>query len=293
MTLPLLFGTPFVVFGAGVKPLRTQYGRRSVPFFLRRASFVSVRDEDSRNILQELGVSGVELTADSAFFAKPAEPRVIDELLAAFGISGQESLLVVAPRLLSTERRRLYLEERMEPDLIRATPAKLAAAIDRLAPRFERVVLMAMHYHGPDSDVPLIHDILGRLQAANVTFIDRELRPDVAIALFRRARLLIGVRLHALLLASSMGTPVVGIAYEEKVRGLFSRLSLEDYCLNLFQLDPEQLVAVAEKALLNETEIRRHVLERVSELRARVLASAHKALRLPGSLNGAPSFDAK
>jgi polysaccharide pyruvyl transferase WcaK-like protein len=281
MALPVLFGKPFCVFGAGVKPLRSAYGRRSVRFFLSRARSVSVRDRESLEILEGLGIRGVELTADSAFFARAADEGALQRILSGHGVAQGESLLVAAPRLLSAERKRLYLQEHMDAKLIARTPADLARTIDHLAPRVDRVVLMAMHFHGPDSDVPIIRDIAGRCRAPNVTVIDQELRPDVAMALFRRARLVLGVRLHALLLAASMGTPVVGIAYEQKVRSLFSVLGLEPYCHDLFHLDADAVAESAERALADETAIRAHLAGRVDALRARVLASADRALRLP------------
>jgi polysaccharide pyruvyl transferase WcaK-like protein len=249
---------------------------------------VSVRDQDSQRILEELGVEGVELTADSAFFARPAAEEETRALLAAHGVDPGASLLVVAPRLLSAERKRLYLEEEMGPDLIRETPDRLAAAVDRVAHRFDRVVLVAMHYHGPDSDVPIIRETVARLSSPNAVFLDRELGAEQAIALFRRARLLLGVRLHALLLAASMGTPVVGLAYERKVRSLFERLALEAYCLDLFDFDEARLVRAMEAALAEEAGIRRHLQERVGTLRDLVLESARRALRV-GEL---PSRDA-
>lgn len=281
LLLPLLLRKPFVVFGAGVKPLASAYGRRAVPLFLRRARFISVRDEDSRRILTELGVPGVQLTADSAFFAQPAGDAAVHGLLAEHGIGADESLLVVSPRLLSAERKRLYLQEAMDERLIRETPGKMAEAIDRLAPRFGRVVVMAMHFHGPDSDVPIIREIMGRVRATNVVVVDRELTPGVAIGLFRRARLVLAVRLHALLLSASMGTPIVGVAYEQKVRSLFEVLGVEAYCHDLFRLDAATLAASAEQALRDEAALRAHLRARVDSLRERVLASAEAALRLP------------
>lgn len=282
LLLPVLLRKPFVVFGAGVKPLKSAYGRRVVPAFLRRARFVSVRDEDSRRILSELGVPSVQLTADSAFFAQPATESSVDALLAEYGVGPKESLLVVSPRLLSPERKRLYLQEEMDDALIRDTPGKLAQTIDRVASRFDRVLIMAMHFHGPDSDVPIMKAIQAQVAAKNVLVIDRELTPDVAIALFRRARLVLAVRLHALLLSASMGTPIVGVAYEQKVRSLFGVLGLDQYCLDLFRLDADALVASAEQALRNEQDVRMHLRARVAALRERVLASAETALRLPG-----------
>jgi polysaccharide pyruvyl transferase WcaK-like protein len=281
LALPLALRTPFVVFGAGVKPLKSAYGRRAVPALLRRARYISVRDDDSQRILTELGVPDVHLTADSAFFAQPATPAAVTQLLTEYAVGDDESLLVVSPRLLSPERKRLYLQEEMGDALIRETPARIAHAIDRLAPKFGRVIVMAMHFHGPDSDVPIIREIMARVRARNVVVIDRELTPDVAIALFKRARLVLAVRLHALLLSASMGTPIVGVAYEQKVRSLFGVLGVDEYCHDLFTLNPDALAASGERALENERALREHLGRRVDALRERVMASAEVALRLP------------
>ena len=281
LALPRVFRKPVVVFGAGVKPLRSAYGRRVVPTLLRDAKYISVRDDDSLRILTELGVPNVQLTADSAFFAQPANESEVLRLLTEYGIGAGESLLVVSPRLLSPERKRLYLQEAMGEDLIRDTPGKIARAIDRLAPRVGRVVVMAMHFHGPDSDMPIIREIMSRVKAKNVLFIDRELTPDIAIGLFKRAALVLAVRLHALLLSASMGTPIVGVAYEQKVRSLFGVLGVEEYCHDLFTLDADALAASGERALEKDVALRRHLTDRVAALRERVLAGAQFALRLP------------
>jgi polysaccharide pyruvyl transferase WcaK-like protein len=280
LVLPILLRKPFVVFGAGVKPLTSAYGRSVVPTLLRRARSITVRDEDSLRILSELAVPNVRLTADSAFFAQPADERAVAQLLSGYGIGADDSLLVVSPRLLSHERKRLYLQEAMGPELIRETPARIAAAIDRVATKVDRVVFMAMHYHGPDSDLPVIREIMGRVTAPNAIFIDRELTPDLAIGLFRRARLTLAVRLHALLLSASMGTPVVGIAYEQKVKSLFGMLQLDEYCHDLFRLDASGLAAGIARAFDSEAAIRRHLGQRVGALRQQVLDSA-ASLRLP------------
>lgn len=281
LALPILLRKPFVVFGAGVKPLTSAYGRRVTPMLLRHASSITVRDQDSLDILSGLGVPDVRLTADSAFFAQPADERAVAQLLSGYGIGAGESLLVVSPRLLSRDRKRLYLEETMGPEVIADTPAIIAGAIDRVATRVDRVVFMAMHFHGPDSDLPIIKDILARVKAPNKVFIDRELTPDLAIGLFRRARLTLAVRLHALLLSASMGTPVVGISYEQKVKSLFGMLQLDEYCHDLFRLDAAALAAGIEKALDSEVAIRTHLEQRVHALREHVLASAMSALRIP------------
>ena len=278
LLLPVLFRKPFVIFGAGIKPIKNWYGRRYIPYFLKKAEYVSVRDDNSKDILCDLGVKNVSLTADSAFFARPAQRNEIDGFLTKYGVGPQESLLVVTPRLLSTHRKQLYLEEQMDGDVIEQTPQKIAKALSIIAPKFDRVILMAMHFYGPDSDVPLIKEIMQLTTAPNTLFLDRELRPEIAIALFQRAHIVLGMRLHSLLLALSMETPTVGIAYERKVTELFKRLHLPEQCLDLFDFSAEDIVMKLERTLKDHEKTTSHIRARVSELRERILESAKEAL---------------
>ena len=278
LSLPVLFRKPFIIFGAGIKPIKSWYGRQYIPYFLKKAEYVSVRDDNSKEILFDLGVQNVSLTADSAFFARPAQRSEIDGFLTEYGIGHQETLLVVAPRLLSTRRKQLYLEEPMDRELIEQTPQKIAEALSTIAPKFDRVILMAMHFYGPDSDVPLIKEIMQATTADNALFLDRELRPEIAIALFQRAHVVLGMRLHSLLLSLSMETPVVGIAYERKVTELFRRINLPEHCLDLFDFSAEDVVTKLEQAFKDHEKITSHIQSRVSELRELILESAKGAL---------------
>ncbi len=277
--LPVLFRKPFVIFGAGIKQINSWYGRQYIPYFLRKAEYVSVRDDNSKDILCTLGVQNVFLTADSAFLARPAQSSEVDRFLSKYGVDPQESLLVVTPRLLSTHRKQLYLEEQMDRDVIEQTPLKIAKALSSIAPKFDRVVLMAMHFYGPDSDVPIMKEIMRATTATNMVFLDQELRPEIAIALFRRAHIVLGMRLHSLLLSLSMETPAVGIAYERKVTELFRRLECPEYCLNLFDFTAEDIITKLEQALKNHENTTHHIRARVSDLRGSILESANKALR--------------
>ncbi len=276
--LGALYRKPFVVFGAGVKPIKSRFGRWYLPRFLKRAQMITARDEDSKRILEGLDLGRVQLTADSAFFAKPAPEGDVHALLEKYEISPQDSVLIVAPRLLSADKKRLYLEEQMGLEVIQDTPKLMASIVDRVAGRFDKVLLIAMHFYGPDSDVPIIRDILERCQATNVNFLDQEVRPEIAIGIFRRANVLFGVRLHALLLAASMETPVVGVAYEQKVKSLFDRLEISDACHDLFDLDSDALVRSLVDAQDNETERSGQLAGRVSDLRKLVEESARTAL---------------
>ena len=283
MRLPVLLGKPFILFGAGVKPINSSYGKRYIPSVLNKARYVSVRDEGSYNILKGLGVNGVVKTADSAFFAPHSSREALEEVLNRHKIKWDDKLLVVAPRLMSADKKRLYLDEDMGSDVVSETPKKMADAIDAIADKFDKVVFMAMHYYGPDSDVELIKETIGYTKSKNVMFLSEELRPDVGIALLKHAHLTFAMRLHALLLSASMYTPMVGIAYETKVKDLFKRLKLEENVVDLFDFDTEELTNTLLNALKKRDQQHKHLEKRVTTLRELVLKDARNVLKIDAS----------
>ena len=105
----------------------------------------------------------------------------------------------------------------------------------------------------------------------------------MAIGIFKRVDMVLGVRLHAVLLASSMATPVVAIAYEQKVHGLMQRLDLQDYVVDLFSLNSEDLIDTMNRAMDKKEEIHQQLVKTVDQLRNLVIESARQNLSVPDS----------
>ena len=278
--LPVIFKKPFLLFGAGVKPIKSSYGQRYIPRVLQKAYYTSARDDGSQQILQDLGVENVAKTADSAFFAPHASKEQLEPVLKRHNIKWDDKLLVVAPRLMSPDKKRLYLDEDMGEKVIRETPEKIAIAIDASASKFDKVVFMAMHYYGPDSDVELIREIIRLCNSKNIVFIEEELRPTVGIALLKHAHVVLAMRLHALLLSASMYTPIVGIAYEQKVKDLLKRLELKENVLDMFDFEAGELSQILENTIRNRDAIHTHLEKRVTKLRQLVMKDARKVLSI-------------
>lgn len=278
--LPLLLQKPFILFGAGVKPIKSWYGKRYIPFTLKQADYVSARDDGSAKILIGLGLDKTVKTADSAFFAPESSREDLEVVLSRYGIEWDEKILVVAPRLMSPAKKRLYLDEDMGTKVIEETPKKIASVVDKVSNKFDKVVFMAMHYYGPDSDVELIREIVALTKNKKVIFIEEELRPEVGIRLFKHAYVVLGMRLHSLLLSASMYTPMVGIAYEQKVKDLFKRLGVEKCVVDLFNFSTEELLNTLEDTLNKRDSLNKHLEKRVTTLRELVLRDAKDVLRI-------------
>ncbi|MBV8198466.1 MAG: polysaccharide pyruvyl transferase CsaB [Candidatus Eremiobacteraeota bacterium] len=188
-----------MVFAQSVGPLDF-WGRLVVQRWCKGVDRATVRDERSRRLLQGLlPRTPVERTADPVFLYDPAgEP----DDLAVEGL-GPES----GPYAIVSVRKSGGLRD---------ASRVLARAIDRLAQRHG--VRAAFLPLGGASDAAISTDVIRACSSAPVLLPETSLPRSAAI--LRGARIVIGMRLHALILAARYGVPFLAMAYDPKVAAL-------------------------------------------------------------------------
>ncbi|MFO7246699.1 MAG: polysaccharide pyruvyl transferase CsaB [Thermaerobacter sp.] len=210
MELARLRGVPVMMMAQGIGPVRGRMGRALVRWAVRRAAAVTVRDPQSARLLGDLGVPGaaVGVTADAALLLDPGagagQPSPWEP-------PGEGPLAVVALR-----GHRL-LDRRAE--------AALARGLDLLARREGlRYVFLPMQ---PVEDLEVSRRVAAGLAGAAAVIVERRPSWPQLAALLGRAHLVIGMRLHALILAALAGTVPCGIPYDPKVVSFLAQLDLE------------------------------------------------------------------
>ena len=191
-------GKKAMIFAQSIGPLDF-LGRQTVRECCRGLTAATVRDERSRTLLASL-LPGVPLerTADPVFLYDPPDEPVD---LTPFGLeTGTAPLVVVAVRKTS------HFE---------AVTALLAAAVDRLADRGAHVAFVPF---GGLADAEAATAVIRKCKSRPALVELPNL--DTVAAAVARAHLVIGVRLHALILAIRFGVPFVAVAYDPKVSGL-------------------------------------------------------------------------
>ncbi|MDB5044525.1 MAG: polysaccharide pyruvyl transferase [Deinococcus sp.] len=154
-------------------------GGRKVASALRGIRVI-VRDRGSLDTLQSLGITG-ELGGDPALLLHPSS-----------GLTRQPERVIIAPR----------------GDVTDATE-RLKTVTARLQALGRRVVALSFM---PDHD-----DAAARSLGADEVLSTRD--PQVALDAIAASGFVIGVRLHAVILAAAAGVPFVGVAYDPKVQG--------------------------------------------------------------------------
>jgi polysaccharide pyruvyl transferase CsaB len=194
---------PTMIFAQSVGPLDF-WGKTVVRQFCRGVSRATVRDERSRRLLGPL-VPGtaVERTADPVFLFAPGDAPLN---LEAEGLGAASDPLVVV------SVRRWQGADR--------TAGAIATAVDRLVDAYgARVAFLPL---GGAADAEVSTVIIRRCRSSPVLLPSYSL-PQAA-QVIGRARLVIGMRLHALVIAARLGVPFVAVPYDPKVNGLLEDL---------------------------------------------------------------------
>lgn len=183
MLLARALRRPVFVYGQGVGPIRGRIGRAAAGMALRGAAYLSVRDQTSLDAARALGVlRPIEVTADPAIaldVPRASRGLIVVAMRDAPGWDGFADALIDALRELGETRRVTFVA--MDGARDRALAISLATRL------------------GGSADVAEQGD-LGALGA-----------------LIGSADLVIGMRLHALVLAAAAGVPFIGLPYDEKV----------------------------------------------------------------------------
>jgi polysaccharide pyruvyl transferase CsaB len=260
-------GVPFMFYAQGLGPLRRHLSRTLVRIVANRAAYITVRDESSAKLLTAIGVTRppVEVTADPAFALMSAPPLLVDALIA------EEGLPTEGPRIGVSLRPWGGVGESPLQDYTR-----LLLEMQRQCAA--RIVLLPMHLPG---DVTFAEEIARRTGSAEAfPILRRPCAPEVLLGLVSRMDAIVAMRLHALIFAARVGTPLFALSYDPKVESLMRGLGLADSLESWRGFDPEE-VAGRVAGLLSERAARSAALRmHTAELEQRALRNADRALAL-------------
>ena len=272
MALPAIKGKPLVFFGIGAKPLSSFKGREVTRLLLRGASLISTRDAPSRGVLMQLTRTPIVVTGDSALHMEPVTPG-----------KPSEQVALICPRHLSLDHRKSY-HQPLTSSEINKTRHMVARAADHLISRGYEVRFTPFHTVPPDDDRQEITRILNLMKSGDAETLPRPASPEAALRLTAEAGLVVGLRLHSLILAGLSGTPVASVGYDMKIDG-FMGLAGASRSLCHAEDGLDALSARVDHIIDDHEEAQRTLADNVEMMRRRISSESLKAARL---LSGQP-----
>jgi polysaccharide pyruvyl transferase CsaB len=199
-----------VIYAQGIGPLRGKLAENMCRQFFSQADELTVRDDASVRYLENWRLKG-QRTADPVWNLAPSElPDSVRKQLNAAGAGRKKSKCV-------------GLSLRPSPDLTDEHLKNLATALDALLAKDEQLLLLPLQI---EQDMPVLQKFQQYWQekSRSASILDSSALelPSQWVELFAQLKLLVGMRLHAIIMALKSGRPVAGIAYDPKVTQLLS-----------------------------------------------------------------------
>jgi len=203
---------PVMVYANGIGPINKKINRMITRSTLNKVNYITLRDEDSRTFLQELGVKNkhIRVTADPVFTLDASSDERIDEIFKIEGIPNDKPLIGISIRSWPKD------ENLVE---------NLSKAIEYMTSKYDaNVVLIPMHY---PEDLPISNTLLNKVNNGRCFVVKDKYSVEDTMGIIKRLEMIIAMRLHSLIYAATQLVPMIGIVYDPKIEGFLKSINVD------------------------------------------------------------------
>ncbi len=285
-SLPLLaklLDIPCMIYAVGVGPLQTDLARHHTRLAFERCQVATVRDVASRDLLRQIGFSEnasnaplMKVLPDPVFSLTSSleDEAWVDDLLYQHHIKSGIPLMGINLRYWD-------FEETMDTWL-----SSVANGVQIFLRNNRKVQVLLLPFQKKEAS-SLTNDVQVLKQLADlidmperVYLIDDPITPQKMQALIKCCTLMLGMRMHSIVMSINTMTPVIALSYAPKVQSVMQYVGLEEFCNATLILNANDLADQIQKAWVQREEISLKLQSLREELIVKSKEHAHLALNL-------------
>jgi polysaccharide pyruvyl transferase CsaB len=241
-----------VIYGVGAGPITTKAGKFFIKTLANKADSISVRDVKSKELLKDIGIrKEIDIIGDPAFAIEPVRKRSKTNEL--------KKVAVTAVPYFSKQ----YWPQR-DDSKYEAYVKGMAQNLDELIEKKGATVTFFSTKYPQDVEVTReIYDMMTYKQFVRLK--DENLHPDEIVKLCAEQDLIIGTRLHSLILSVVASTPVLGVGYHHKVEHFLQALGKEEHFVEIGALQEKDTFLQKVQAMTRQWDETQCAYEDLSE----------------------------
>ncbi len=262
-SIPLLANlnnTPSMIYSVGIGPLKSDLARQHTKMIFENCQVVTLRDHDSLSLLEKCGydLSDTQKTA----------PKVLADPVFSLTTSKKDEIFAdeyLSANRLCEPKKRIGIVLRFwdflspQEDWIK----NISEGVRMFLETHNNFDVLLFPFHCNKENAYTNDDIALDKFGALLNLPDRvhkiqmQFSPRQSQALIKRCDLILGMRLHSLIMGINTGTPIIGLPYDPKVSSMMKCVGLEEYCCPSLMINPEELSRKLEKGLSEQKSIRK------------------------------------
>lgn len=228
-----------MIYAQGIGPVNNNRNRKLVRKILNKVDIITVRDLDSRMALTQMGVYREIMVCSDPVLGLSVDEINADDgkiLLTQKGLRDWEKpILIVSVR--NWDKKGFLFHE-------------IAKYCDNVVKNNWQVVFLPFHY---PEDIEAGKEIATKMQYGTSTIVlDANYTPQQTIAILKNSDMILGMRLHSLIMGAALLKPMVALSYDPKVES-FMQLLRQKECYEVDTVTAEQLWFAMER-LQNRSE---------------------------------------
>lgn len=202
-------GKPTFIYSQGIGPVHRPMFFSWIRSVFRKCDVVSVRDEESRSLLQRMGVeTSIVRVVPDPVMGMPLREEPTQK-------TPQASKRVIGVSV------RFWNEDRSELDAV-------AEALRTVLTETEADIrFLPFHLPSDEAASVYVREKLGESYQGRITIAEQVTHPQDMLAEVQACDLLIGMRLHSLIYAAGQYVPMVGVSYDPKIDQFLNRLGMK------------------------------------------------------------------
>ncbi|MDF2958986.1 MAG: csaB [Paenibacillus sp.] len=203
-------GKPTFIYSQGIGPVHRPLFFGWIRSVFNHCRFVSVRDQESKQLLRTMNVSKEVVVVPDPVMGMP---------LASSGHRAEELQIAESTPIIGISIR-FWNQDRSELKALAETLTQILEQCDA------HIRFLPFHLPSDAEASRYVIELLGNTYHARITTSANVTHPQHMLAEVSRCQLLIGMRLHSLIYAASRQVPMIGISYDPKIDQFLNRLEM-------------------------------------------------------------------
>lgn len=251
-------GVRTALCAVGVENIRYKDSKKIIRRILNNVDIITVRDPNSKQTLLEIGVKKeIKVISDPAL------------LLPDLDLT-EGRTLSMPPKIIICVRhwynKGFYIEN---PEVNKKFLESLSIAADLLVKKYNaKINFIPMRTVSYDDDRSIAYQVAEYMEnKKSIRILTKVPQINEFIHMISQSSLVIGMRLHSLILSTGVGIPAIGIEYMPKVKHYMKSVNQSEYSLNIERITVSELMKLIEKTFKEYDSRSRAIIDSVSNLR--------------------------